>query len=264
MAGSAVGLGAAAVAANYSSAQDRGYPRSPPSDERRRSQRDNDATQRNSSTDRSRYDNRNVLARMPEGPVPDEMEEDYHRVLRDAQKDAYREASKDVYRGKADASFAPLQSIPDNYRERDRDRDRDLPIRDRDDKYNDRGTDLDRVSSRDVRASVADEVGSGRQSILRKEVSQSSAGDALYRTDSGEPSDSNKSRVKIVDPPSDKEQMPRGILKRPKEQFPEDPNPIREGVAPLKDVCLPNFLFPLNVFTNLSQSLEKEPSQRHT
>lgn len=28
---------------------------------------------------------------------------------------------------------------------------------------------------------------------------------------------------------------PKGILKRPKDRFPEDPNPVREGVAPLKD-----------------------------
>jgi hypothetical protein len=27
---------------------------------------------------------------------------------------------------------------------------------------------------------------------------------------------------------------PRGILRRPRERFPEDPNPVREGVAPLR------------------------------
>lgn len=40
-----------------------------------------------------------------------------------------------------------------------------------------------------------------------------------------------------VDPPTQKEpeSAPRGILKAPRESFPEEPNPIREGVAPLKD-----------------------------
>ena len=48
-----------------------------------------------------------------------------------------------------------------------------------------------------------------------------------------------ENRVRIVEPPSDKEELPpiKGILKRPTQQFPEDPNPVREGVAPLKEVC---------------------------
>lgn len=45
-------------------------------------------------------------------------------------------------------------------------------------------------------------------------------------------------RVRIVPPPGDEANMtpmPRkGILKPPKEKFPEEPAPIREGVAPLK------------------------------
>jgi hypothetical protein len=28
---------------------------------------------------------------------------------------------------------------------------------------------------------------------------------------------------------------PKGILKPPRDKFPEEPNPVREGVAPLKD-----------------------------
>ncbi|KAI5277049.1 hypothetical protein E4T47_00242 [Aureobasidium subglaciale] len=50
-------------------------------------------------------------------------------------------------------------------------------------------------------------------------------------------STTRESRVRIVEPPSDKEeaQRVRGILKRPTQKFPEDPNPVREGVAPLKE-----------------------------
>ena len=43
-----------------------------------------------------------------------------------------------------------------------------------------------------------------------------------------------KKRVSIVDPPKEQKQ-PKSILRKPTNKFPEDPNPIREGVAPLKD-----------------------------
>jgi hypothetical protein len=43
-------------------------------------------------------------------------------------------------------------------------------------------------------------------------------------------------QVELVPPaPKEPEAPVRGILKQPKEKFPEDPNAIREGVAPLKD-----------------------------
>ncbi|CAG8899754.1 unnamed protein product [Penicillium egyptiacum] len=44
-------------------------------------------------------------------------------------------------------------------------------------------------------------------------------------------------RLIAVDPPAPKEPEgpPKGILKPPREAFPEEPNPVREGVAPLKD-----------------------------
>jgi hypothetical protein len=50
-------------------------------------------------------------------------------------------------------------------------------------------------------------------------------------------SDRRENRVRIVDPPTEEEApKPKGILKRPTEKFPEHPNTMREGVAPLKDV----------------------------
>jgi hypothetical protein len=44
-------------------------------------------------------------------------------------------------------------------------------------------------------------------------------------------------QLRVVSPPREKlEEKPvKGILRIPKEKFPEDPSPIREGVAPLKD-----------------------------
>ncbi|KAM0722633.1 hypothetical protein Q7P37_002074 [Cladosporium fusiforme] len=49
-------------------------------------------------------------------------------------------------------------------------------------------------------------------------------------------SEKRENRVRIVDPPTDEEdKKPKGILKKPTAVFPEDPNAVREGVAPLKD-----------------------------
>lgn len=49
-------------------------------------------------------------------------------------------------------------------------------------------------------------------------------------------SEKRENRVRIVDPPTDEEdKKPKGILKKPTDKFPEDPNAVREGVAPLKD-----------------------------
>lgn len=51
----------------------------------------------------------------------------------------------------------------------------------------------------------------------------------------GEGSDPRPRKVSIVEPVRKEEFRPKGILKPPREKpFPEDPNPTREGVAPLK------------------------------
>ncbi|KAK4178870.1 hypothetical protein QBC36DRAFT_181457 [Triangularia setosa] len=60
------------------------------------------------------------------------------------------------------------------------------------------------------------------------------------RSSSGEitPSSSTDRTVRVVDPPKEKEAEKKpikGILKQPKPKFPEEPNPVREGVAPHKD-----------------------------
>jgi hypothetical protein len=47
----------------------------------------------------------------------------------------------------------------------------------------------------------------------------------------------DEKQVRLVSPPRDKsrEKPLKGILKQPKPSFPEEPNPIREGVAPHKE-----------------------------
>ena len=47
-----------------------------------------------------------------------------------------------------------------------------------------------------------------------------------------------KQKVRVVSPPREKEKEVKevkGILRQPREKFPEDPEPVREGVAPLKE-----------------------------
>ncbi|KAJ9603971.1 hypothetical protein H2200_011493 [Cladophialophora chaetospira] len=53
----------------------------------------------------------------------------------------------------------------------------------------------------------------------------------------GEEEDDRPRKVQLVEPAEKREEFkPKGILKKPREvPFPEDPNPTREGVAPLKD-----------------------------
>ena len=53
----------------------------------------------------------------------------------------------------------------------------------------------------------------------------------------GEEEDDRPRKVQLVEPAEKREDFkPKGILKKPREvPFPEDPNPTREGVAPLKD-----------------------------
>lgn len=54
--------------------------------------------------------------------------------------------------------------------------------------------------------------------------------------------DGPRRRLEIVDPPinlKEVEAPPRSILKAPRQAFPEEPNPVREGVAPLKDATKP-------------------------
>jgi hypothetical protein len=49
--------------------------------------------------------------------------------------------------------------------------------------------------------------------------------------------DDSKKLVAVEPPiaPKEPEAPPKGILKAPRPAFPEEPNPVREGVAPLKD-----------------------------
>ena len=60
-----------------------------------------------------------------------------------------------------------------------------------------------------------------------------------HRRDRGSSSDTESSsdaqRVRVVSPARDASRKPKSILRQPTQKFPEDPAPIREGVAPMKN-----------------------------
>lgn len=90
--------------------------------------------------------------------------------------------------------------------------------------------------------------------------------DGPSRKDSKESSDSEdtkkktENRVRIVEPSKSESPPPsqpiKSILRKPTEKFPEDPNPIREGVAPLKDAKLKDKNIPSGArWTKISRDL---------
>ena len=86
-----------------------------------------------------------------------------------------------------------------------------------------------------------------RDPQVEEEESKSSRRRRHRRTKSGQQSDSEESsderpgreyrpsQLRVVSPPKEPEVKPKGILRPPRDKFPEDPAPVREGVAPLKD-----------------------------
>jgi len=142
-----------------------------------------------------------------------------------------------------------LESDPDRERRR---REREQRLRDRDARIDDAPT----LVSESTYASTPQTAMPG--SFEDNEVASADTGTerTLRRMPSildepmtGEPaqiidnslSDRRENRVRIVDPPTaaeEEEKRPKGILKKPKEKFPDYPDEVREGVAPLKDVRL--------------------------
>lgn len=81
----------------------------------------------------------------------------------------------------------------------------------------------------------------GQQELRRRPSVLDSSMDAglMAQVIDNSQSEKRENRVRIVDPPSEEDdKKPKGILKKPTEKFPENPDAVREGVAPLKDVCI--------------------------
>ena len=83
------------------------------------------------------------------------------------------------------------------------------------------------------RESTSDNIDDSK-ALMPIERNRENSLDTSSDTVTGSSDTSREKRVAIVEPAREKER-PKSILRKPTEKFPEDPNPVREGVAPLKD-----------------------------
>ena len=155
-----------------------------------------------------------------------------HYVDRDAERKreaAPKEAALDPdeeYRRRIQQE-AERSSRPTRDRDSDSDRERDRRRR-KDDRSRSRDAKDRRVSppsARDAPSSRYDE-----RSSSVYDASMVQEPESLDRAQ-----DSSNRSVQIVTPPKESAPQVKGILRKPTSKFPEDPEPIREGVAPHKD-----------------------------
>lgn len=154
----------------------------------------------------------------PPTQAPLDPDEEYRRRVQQAQREIGAIPSDGSRR-----DHGASEGSPDaEHRRRDRERERERPDRNERSHYRDPGLD-ETPPPRALRRTSPDETNM-----------PGAPPSALDRD--GEAARAN--RVRIVDPPKEKDEHTtvRSILRKPTEKFPEDPNPIREGVAPLKDV----------------------------
>lgn len=179
-----------------------------------------------------------------------------HRRLRDSERDhdPSHRASRDLHNDtphNADRSNQLL--VPGSHRrrrsrrrsEQHPDSDSDVYTDDEDlRKYRNEPSAAPRSRHSSTDTSSADEHSSRRHPRDRSRHHSSRSQGLLEDGHPNEPRHSSSADSKddmkklvAVDPPASKEPevAPKGILKPPRESFPEEPNPVREGVAPLKD-----------------------------
>ncbi|KAF4547390.1 Hypothetical protein D9617_43g040060 [Elsinoe fawcettii] len=217
-AGAAAAYGTGEVVGKKSDKERRGNESPPEDDRERRRQRESEDIRAPPSEPAYPEDNYRSQPRQaepappPPAPAAVDPDEEYRRRLQAAQQEASRSRSE---------PFPQYAQAPEPSR------------RDRDDRYND----YEVQSPRDLRRPGSDEA---------TRLSDRYANGALQKLESSGSSEGmnemgdKKPRVRIVEPPSEADSnKPKGILKKPKSAFPEDPNPIREGVAPLKDKNIP-------------------------
>ncbi|KAK7756635.1 hypothetical protein SLS62_001472 [Diatrype stigma] len=89
----------------------------------------------------------------------------------------------------------------------------------------------ERAASKERTSKVDTDISSGSENRPSRSRAQSRGREIVS------PPDEKEKQVRVVSPPRDKkpEKPIKGILKQPSAKFPEDNNPIREGVAPHKD-----------------------------
>lgn len=224
---------------------------SPPSDRERRAQANGEKESRPREPERDRvvpdtlaqapidpddeYRRRVQQAqREPPSQAPVDSDEEYRRRIQQAQREPPIQAPVDPdeeYRRRVQQAQREIASTdPDSSR---RDRAASEPSPDSDYRRRERPERSDRHQYRDP----ALEESQPTRSLRRSSPDESAIlGASAAVADRGE-GGGRDTRVRIVDPPSkDDKPAVKSILRRPTDKFPEDPHPIREGVAPLKDV----------------------------
>jgi zinc finger CCCH domain-containing protein 13 len=122
------------------------------------------------------------------------------------------------------------RSLRSNTRERDHsDSDKDRDSRRRKDE---RDRDREDSAERRQRGSPSSTAAEPAHSRYAERSTSVLDKDIVQEPDSLTPTDTRN--MQIVAPPKDPAPQPKGILRKPTEKFPEDPEPIREGVAPHK------------------------------
>lgn len=167
-----------------------------------------------------------------------------HYVDRDAARD--RDDRKKESRDKADAALDPDEEYRRRVQQESKrsgrgSRDHDNSDSEREERRRRRERERHERGRDDPKSSGTKDIADEDPSRSRHKERSSSVLDAriVQEPDSLaliEPTtDRDSNRVRIVSPPRDSPPPVKGILRKPTDKFPEDPNPIREGVAPPKD-----------------------------
>jgi hypothetical protein len=130
-----------------------------------------------------------------------------------------------------------------------RDRDRDVQLNDetssqQHNRLDTRDKDRDSISSRSINLepdAVATSTALIVPGTFPSDKDPTSRKESKEISEPDEPKKKTENRVRIVEPSRSDSPPPqpiKSILRKPTPKFPEDPNPIREGVAPLKDTNL--------------------------
>ena len=204
-----------------------------PTDDRKRQERDRDLsdqeqerTRRYADDDeRDRPRQRNYVSKKQEAEAVErrdrELSSSKHSEILDPEED---------YRRRVQQQEQQLRRSQGRREEKDEDSDRERRKRDREVIREPEKSREERSSYDGFQENLSDSQALTRYDTRDNEITDSPISEDVSETSEGK----RKKRVSIVDPPKEQKQ-PKSILRKPTNKFPEELNPIREGVAPLKD-----------------------------
>lgn len=216
------GLAAAGLASSLKDSRNQDYDPDEVARRERKERRRREATERDHDAEAVNRDRRSDKPRDREIDPRDEP-----TLLRDRRRDRDGKGGSD--------------SSDDHAREHERHRRRHHKDRKARDEESDAGSDLrtpvlPQGAQRDPRVRVAEPEDSEIGERHRRRRDRVLSDDEAYAETPAGTDDERPRAIPLVEPTAkEPEAAPKGILKAPKEKFPEDPSAVREGVAPLKD-----------------------------